>query len=58
MLEWRLGCSGIIKYAGDLSNPPDNRKTGSGPIQQIPGKKNKKTIKGRDDDSDSDFEDY
>lgn len=61
MLEWRLGHSGIIKYAGDLSNPPDNRKSGSAPKQAaIPGqRKNTKTIRGKDDDfSDSDFDDY
>jgi len=60
MLEWRLGHSGIIRYAGDLSNPPDNRKSGSAPTPAaVPGKKNTKTIRGKDDDfSDSDFEDY
>lgn len=59
MLEWRLGHSGIIRYSGDLSNPPDNRKSGSTPSAAPGQRKNTKTIRGKDDDfSDSDFDDY
>ena len=25
-LEWRLGCSGVIDYKGDLSSPPDEQE--------------------------------
>ncbi|CAK8683525.1 thioredoxin domain-containing protein 9-like [Clavelina lepadiformis] len=55
MLEWRLGCSEIINYKGDLATPPDNRKTGTSSTNAVGSKS--KTIRGHDDDdSDSDFE--
>uniref|UniRef100_H2YW68 Thioredoxin domain-containing protein 9 n=1 Tax=Ciona savignyi TaxID=51511 RepID=H2YW68_CIOSA len=54
MLEWRLGCSEMIRYKGDLATPPDNRKTAARSFVEKP----KKTIRGRDeeDSDDSDFE--
>nr|XP_039266153.1 thioredoxin domain-containing protein 9-like [Styela clava] len=56
MLEWRLGCGQVINYSGDLMNPPDSTKTGSKKPITFLGKQ-KKTIRGGDDDSDdSDFE--
>jgi len=55
MLEWRLGCSEIINYKGDLATPPDVTKSGSSSSTTvIQGKQ--KTIRGQEDDSDSDFE--
>lgn len=54
MLEWRLGVAEVINYSGDLSQPPvDGRKHGrKGGI--LEAAKNKKTIRGRGDDSDTD----
>nr|XP_002131804.1 thioredoxin domain-containing protein 9-like [Ciona intestinalis] len=54
MLEWRLGCSEMVRYKGDLATPPDNRKASSSrPLTEKP----KKTIRGREEDSeDSDYE--
>lgn len=55
MLEWRLGCAEIIKYSGDLSNPPTKEKSKKNSI--LAQAKNPKTIRGRtDNDSDSDLE--
>nr|CAB3267398.1 thioredoxin domain-containing protein 9-like [Phallusia mammillata] len=54
MLEWRLGKSEIIQYSGDLSAPPDNAKHSS--KASFMTNKSKKTIRGKGDDSDSDFE--
>lgn len=49
MLEWRLGCADIINYSGNLMEPPT--------ATQRPGTKftkvDKKTIRGRGYDSDS-----
>ncbi|XP_044222568.1 thioredoxin domain-containing protein 9 isoform X1 [Thunnus albacares] len=50
MLEWRLGCADVINYSGNLMEPPT--------VTQRPGTKftkvEKKTIRGRGYDSDSD----
>jgi len=55
MLEWRLGVAEIIKYSGDLSNPPVMGKKNKSSI--LAQAKNPKTIRGRQDsDSDSDLE--
>ena len=54
MLEWRLGCSEIINYKGDLAAPPDNAKAASSSTSFMQNKQ--KTIRGQGDDSDSDFE--
>lgn len=49
MLEWRLGCSDIINYSGNLLEPPTvGQKTGSKFT-----KVEKKTIRGKAYDSDS-----
>lgn len=49
MLEWRLGCADVINYSGNLMEPPT--------ATQRPGTKftkvDKKTIRGRGYDSDS-----
>lgn len=50
MLEWRLGCAGIIDYNGNLSEPPVSGK----PKANLLGPKSKKIIRGRDYDEDSD----
>ncbi|XP_041662252.1 thioredoxin domain-containing protein 9 [Cheilinus undulatus] len=53
MLEWRLGCADVINYSGNLMERPT--------VNQRPGTKftkvEKKTIRGRGYDSDSDSED-
>lgn len=50
MLEWRLGCTNVLNYSGNLLDPPDAHK---------PAKKQviyhaKKTIRDSTQDSDSD----
>lgn len=50
MLEWRLGCGGVIDYSGNLSEPPVAGK----PKANLLGPKSKKIIRGRDYDEDSD----
>lgn len=56
MLEWRIAGSGVIEYSGNLMEPP--KSNGSTGRQQM-AVKNKKTIRGRKDDSDdSDDSDY
>jgi len=55
MMEWRIAQSGAIEYNGDLLTPPDQAKKQKNLLQQP-----KKTIRGRDndsDDSDIDFDD-
>ncbi|CAF0951291.1 unnamed protein product [Didymodactylos carnosus] len=54
MLEWRLGCSSVIDYKGDLSTPPDEKTS---KVKRF-GKK-EKTIRGgqRGDDDDDDDSD-
>ncbi|KAL0858657.1 hypothetical protein ABMA27_012482 [Loxostege sticticalis] len=49
MLEWRIAKSDVIEYSGDLLTPPDQNKK---KIQVH----SKKTIRGRQDDTDSDLE--
>ncbi|RXN18118.1 thioredoxin domain-containing 9 [Labeo rohita] len=53
MLEWRLGCSDIINYSGNLLEPPTiGHKSGSKFT-----KVEKKTIRGKGYDSDSESDD-
>ncbi|KAM6986573.1 thioredoxin domain-containing protein 9 [Aplochiton taeniatus] len=53
MLEWRLGCTDIINYSGNIMEPPtQTQKTGSKFT-----KVEKRSIRGRDYDSDSGSED-
>ena len=58
VLEWRLGCGGVIDYKGDLSSPPDGK--GKKKSINLVGKKTK-TIRngmgGRDDDDEEEEED-
>ncbi|XP_071786754.1 thioredoxin domain-containing protein 9-like [Asterias amurensis] len=55
MLEWRLGCARVIKYNGNLSEPPTAGSSKS--KKSLLGPQKKKTIRGgMDDDSDSDLE--
>lgn len=49
-LEWRLGCAAIIKYSGNLMEPPFQMQKKSGSITKM----NKRTIRGKNNDSDSD----
>ncbi|XP_063300714.1 thioredoxin domain-containing protein 9 [Pelobates fuscus] len=50
-LEWRLGCSEIIKYNGNLMEPPfQNQKKHGTHFTKV----DKKTIRGKTCDSDSD----
>ncbi|KAM6978596.1 thioredoxin domain-containing protein 9 [Tautogolabrus adspersus] len=53
MLEWRLGCAGVINYSGNLMEPPTFNKRSGTKFTKV----EKKTIRGRgydSDDSDSD----
>ncbi|XP_064404730.1 thioredoxin domain-containing protein 9-like [Halichondria panicea] len=50
MLEWRLGCAGVINYSGNLSEPPDVGK----PAKKQVNFRAKKTIRESAQDSDSD----
>ncbi|XP_037542482.1 thioredoxin domain-containing protein 9 [Nematolebias whitei] len=52
VLEWRLGCAEVINYSGNLMEPPTTTKKSSKFT-----KVEKKTIRGRADDTDSDSED-
>lgn len=56
VLEWRLGCGGVIDYKGDLKSPPDtNEKKKS---ITVFGKKPKTIRNGMDyDDDDGDQDD-
>ncbi|VDP91104.1 unnamed protein product [Echinostoma caproni] len=56
MMEWRLAVGQVIRYSGDLSNPPDTIKSG---ITLDSRRKGIKTIRDKgigddDDDDDSD----
>lgn len=53
MLEWRLGCADVISYSGNLMEPPTDAKKAASKITKL----EKKTIRGRGFDSDSDSED-
>ncbi|VDN20228.1 unnamed protein product [Dibothriocephalus latus] len=50
MLDWRLGVAGVVDYQGDLNSPPDFQKNQK-PRNPL-GRRPKKTIRGREDDSD------
>ncbi|XP_075870768.1 thioredoxin domain-containing protein 9 [Nelusetta ayraudi] len=49
MLEWRLGCANIINYSGNLMEPPTTTQRPGTKITKV----DKKTIRGRGYDSDS-----
>lgn len=53
MLEWRLGCANVISYSGNLMEPPTETKKAGTKFTKV----EKKTIRGRGYDSDSDSED-
>nr|ACO11666.1 Thioredoxin domain-containing protein 9 [Caligus rogercresseyi] len=55
MLEWRLACSEIIKYSGDLMTPPD--QGGKGKTSFIKKQQTKK-IRGSNQDDSSDEDDW
>lgn len=57
MLEWRLGGSEMINYAGDLSEPPTSGKIAK-KSSKIFGKPNKARNLRDDGDTDSDDEDW
>ncbi|XP_061580579.1 thioredoxin domain-containing protein 9 [Cololabis saira] len=50
MLEWRLGCADVINYSGNLMEPPAANKKPGSKFTKV----EKKTIRGRGYDSDSD----
>lgn len=50
MLEWRLGCADVISYSGNLMEPPTDTKRAVTKFTKV----EKKTIRGRGYDSDSD----
>lgn len=50
MLAWRLGCAGVLSYAGNLLEPPDSGKA----VKKQVTYQSKKTIRGSNQDSDSD----
>ncbi|XP_041055033.1 thioredoxin domain-containing protein 9 [Carcharodon carcharias] len=49
-LEWRLGCAAIINYSGNLMEPPFQLQRKSGCVTKM----EKKAIRGKSNDSDSD----
>ncbi|XP_008432741.1 thioredoxin domain-containing protein 9 [Poecilia reticulata] len=49
MLEWRLGCSDVINYSGNLMEPPTGTQKSGSKITKV----DKKSIRGRGYDSDS-----
>uniref|UniRef100_A0A1A8LGX1 Thioredoxin domain containing 9 n=1 Tax=Nothobranchius pienaari TaxID=704102 RepID=A0A1A8LGX1_9TELE len=53
MLEWRLGCADVINYSGNLMEPPTGAKKSGSKFTKV----EKKTIRGKGYDSDSDSED-
>ncbi|XP_056287165.1 thioredoxin domain-containing protein 9 [Pseudoliparis swirei] len=53
MLEWRLGCADVINYSGNILEPPTMTQKSGTKITKV----EKKTIRGRTYDSDSDSED-
>ncbi|XP_017265655.1 thioredoxin domain-containing protein 9 [Kryptolebias marmoratus] len=50
MLEWRLGCTEVINYSGNLMEPPTATQKSGSKFTKV----EKKTIRGRGYDSDSD----
>ncbi|XP_028847280.1 thioredoxin domain-containing protein 9 [Denticeps clupeoides] len=53
MLEWRLGCSGVINYSGNILEPPAATSKQRSKFTKV----EKKTIRGNYNDSDSDSDD-
>ncbi|XP_057709459.1 thioredoxin domain-containing protein 9 isoform X1 [Corythoichthys intestinalis] len=53
MLEWRLGCADVINYSGNLMEPPTSTQKPHSRFTKI----EKKTIRGRGYDTDSDDDD-
>lgn len=53
MLEWRLGCSDIINYSGNLLEPPTVASKQGSKFTKV----EKKTIRGKGYDSDSESDD-
>lgn len=53
MLEWRLGCADIINYSGNLMEHPTQTKKPGSKFTKV----EKRSIRGRDYDSDSGSED-
>ncbi|XP_077584560.1 thioredoxin domain-containing protein 9 [Stigmatopora nigra] len=53
MLEWRLGCADVINYSGNLMEPPTSGQKSHSRFTKI----EKKTIRGRGYDTDSDEDD-
>ncbi|KAM6140927.1 LOW QUALITY PROTEIN: thioredoxin domain-containing protein 9 [Pterocles gutturalis] len=52
-LEWRLGCADVINYSGNLMDPPFQSQKKFGTFTKL----DKKTIRGKKYDSDSDDDD-
>ena len=53
MMEWRIAHADIINYSGDLLTPPGT-EAGAKSKNVLFDSKNKKNIRGRGDDTDSD----
>ncbi|XP_012692696.1 thioredoxin domain-containing protein 9 [Clupea harengus] len=53
MLEWRLGCSDIINYSGNLMEPPTAASKSGSKFTKV----EKRTIRGKTYDSDSEADD-
>jgi hypothetical protein len=56
MMEWRIAQAGVIKYSGDLLEPPAEGKRTKNFVLGSAGKK--QTIRGRTSDSDDDDDDF
>jgi hypothetical protein len=54
MLEWRIARAEVIDYHGDILNPPDAAAGSSSKKRSFIGGQNKKIIRGKEGDSDSD----
>jgi hypothetical protein len=52
MMEWRIAQPGVIKYSGNLREPPVEGKQTNKLVLSGAGKK--RTVRGKDDDSDDD----
>ncbi len=50
MMEWRLGCTGVIEYSGNILEPPDSGK----PEKKQISFHSKRSIRQAEQDSDSD----
>lgn len=57
MMEWRLACTEVIKYNGDLLSPPDGPAGAVKKKTTIVGKPKAKTIRGKNKEADSSDED-